>query len=298
MKGQRVSLVIVLVLLNYLIISTVWSAVSSNSSVAPTATRTPKPTFTYEAEARTYVTSTPTKQHTPGLAMALTPVQGSSPTLAPTNTPMPPTATTKPPTSVNTATASPAPATATPIPTATPVIHTVVEGEMLLAIAIDYDVTVDEIMQANDLSDDDFIYVGQELIIPVATPAPETTDEPAPVVPDTPAPIATSFVHIVKAGENLAWIADGYGITAEAIAEANGLNLSGIIFVGQRLIIPATPATATPGATSTGRTHTVQAGENLTWIAGKYGVSVEKLMRANGIANADAIYAGQVLIIP
>jgi len=42
----------------------------------------------------------------------------------------------------------------------------------------------------------------------------------------------------------------------------------------------------------------VQAGENLTWIAQRYGVSVTALMRANNITDPDTIYVGQQLIIP
>ena len=293
MKGRWVSLVVVLVLLNYLIISTVWNAVSNDSSAAPTATRTPKPTFTYEAEVRTYVTSTSTRPAS-AIAKALTPA--AKPTQAATSSPIPATATPEPPT--HTATPSVEPPTATPAPTATPVIHVVAEGEMLLAIAFDYDVTVDEIMQANEL-DSDLIYVGQELIIPLTTPEPTAeTTEPAPVVPETPKPSATSFVHIVTAGENLAWIADGYGVTVEAIAEANGISATDLIYVGQRLIIPSAPATPTPGPTGTGRTHAIQAGENLSWIAYEYDVSIEDLMRANDITDPDTIYIGQVLIIP
>jgi LysM repeat protein len=296
MKGRWVSLVVVLVLLNYLIISTVWNAVSHDSSSAPTATRTPKPTFTYEAEVRTYVTSTATPRPATGVARVLTPVVG--PTLAPTNTPVPSTATSVPPTP--TVTSSPAPATVTatitPAPTATPVIHVVAAGEMLLTIAIEYDISVEEIKQANEL-ESDLIYVGQELLIPQPMPNPEATGA-APVIAETPQPSATSFVHIVTVGENLAWIADRYAVTVEAIAEANGIKASDLIYVGQRLIIPATPATPTPGPTTTSRSHTIQAGESLSGIAYEYDVSIEDLMRANDISDPDTIYIGQVLIIP
>lgn len=44
--------------------------------------------------------------------------------------------------------------------------------------------------------------------------------------------------------------------------------------------------------------HIVQWGENLTWIAARYGTTVEAIMRANGIANPNRIYAGQRLIVP
>ena len=56
--------------------------------------------------------------------------------------------------------------TATPAPTAT--THVVVEGDTLSAIADQYGVTVEAIMEENDISDASLIFVGQELTIPAA----------------------------------------------------------------------------------------------------------------------------------
>ncbi len=44
--------------------------------------------------------------------------------------------------------------------------------------------------------------------------------------------------------------------------------------------------------------HQVSAGETLSAIAARYGVSVNDLVRANGLSNPDVIFAGQTLIIP
>ena len=301
MKGRWVSLVVVLVLLNYLIVSAVWSAVSKDSTAAPTATRTRKPTFTAEAEARIFVTATCTPKRSSALVVALTPVVEQPAMAVAISTSFPPTPLPTEFIPVATrATPTPAPSMATPLPSPTPVVHVVKAGEMLLVIANEYDVTVEAIMKANEL-DSDLIFVGQELTIPrdlSGTPT-EGVSTPAPILPEiTPVPIATSFVHIVRAGETLESIAAQYGVTVDDIAEANGLESTDLIYVDQRLIIPATGPTSTPGPTSTGRTHVIQAGENLTWIANEYGVAIEALMRANDITDADTIYIGQVLIIP
>ena len=59
------------------------------------------------------------------------------------------------------------------------------------------------------------------------------------------------------------------------------------------------PTTAqTPGATPTPIKHVVQADEALSLIAETYGVSVEEILRANGLENPDTIFAGQQLDIP
>ena len=51
-------------------------------------------------------------------------------------------------------------------------------------------------------------------------------------------------------------------------------------------------------ATGNGAEHVVQRGETLGRIAATYGVSVQAIMAANGIENANLIYEGQVLVIP
>ena len=64
------------------------------------------------------------------------------------------------------------------------------------------------------------------------------------------------------------------------------------------------PPTATPPTTTTTTTaacpvtHTVRAGENLYRIGLQYGMSWVPIAQANGLVNPNAIYAGQVLVIP
>jgi lipoprotein-anchoring transpeptidase ErfK/SrfK len=54
------------------------------------------------------------------------------------------------------------------------------------------------------------------------------------------------------------------------------------------------PPTATPGVTR----YTVQPGDNLTGIAARYGVNVDRLAQVNGITDPNMLFAGQVLVIP
>lgn len=55
--------------------------------------------------------------------------------------------------------------------------------------------------------------------------------------------------HTVKSGESLLGIASQYGVTAEALAAANGINNQNHVFVGQVLTIP--PSSIEPIATTT-----------------------------------------------
>ena len=45
-------------------------------------------------------------------------------------------------------------------------------------------------------------------------------------------------------------------------------------------------------------THRVRYGENLWWIAWRYGVTIQQIVDANNIPNRNRIYAGQTLTIP
>lgn len=52
------------------------------------------------------------------------------------------------------------------------------------------------------------------------------------------------------------------------------------------------------GGTTSGKSYTVQKGDTLSGIAGKYGTTVDKLVSLNGIKNKDLIYVGQVIKLP
>jgi hypothetical protein len=74
----------------------------------------------------------------------------------------------------------------------------------------------------------------------LTTPAPTPTATPAATATTTPTPtrVATPLVHVVVRGENLIAIAARYGVTVAAIKNANGITDPGLIYVGQRLVIP------------------------------------------------------------
>lgn len=122
------------------------------------------------------------------------------------------------------------------------------------------------------------------------------SESPQPVYgqgesPDTADPNVT--IHVVQRGENLYRIAISYGLTLDEIARVNGLANPSNIQVGQRLLIPLSPAPVILPPTK----HTVQPGENLQSIAGVYDVEIQTLVVLNGITNPDQLYVGQVLTI-
>jgi LysM repeat protein len=69
---------------------------------------------------------------------------------------------------------TPSPEPASPTPSG-PQTHVVQAGEFLSTIAPQYGVTVEEILAANDITDPNVIFPGQELIIPEPGSVPPTT---------------------------------------------------------------------------------------------------------------------------
>lgn len=61
---------------------------------------------------------------------------------------------------------------------------------------------------------------------------------------------------------------------------------------------PVTPSTTTASVPVTGNTYTVQAGDTLSLIAQRHGVSLQNLVTANNLSSVNQIYVGQVLNIP
>ncbi len=113
------------------------------------------------------------------------------------------------------------------------------------------------------------------------------------------APQRQGTVHIVQWGETLGIIAQRYGVTVSAIAQANGISNPNYIYAGQSLTIPtgtAPPAPAPPPGGTT--TYVVQRGDTLGAIAARYGTTVNELVALNGIMNPNLIYVGQVLKVP
>lgn len=109
---------------------------------------------------------------------------------------------------------------------------------------------------------------------------------------------------IVRSGDTLTAIARRHDLTIERLVALNGLRDPNRIFAGQRLRLEPAPAAPAPApaaaapAAAAARTHTVRAGEHLTGIARRYGVTISAITTANRIADPSRIYAGQRLAIP
>ena len=161
--------------------------------------------------------------------------------------------------------------------------HVVSKGETLSDIAVRYGTTVGALARANGLSDPNLIIAGTRLTISDGS--------------GSSASAVTGATHTVRAGETLWDLAQRFGTSVNALARANGISNPSLIVAGTKIAVSGgdgASATASMG----GATHTVQAGETLSDIAARFGVSVSSLARANGIQNPNLIVAGTSISIP
>ncbi len=103
-------------------------------------------------------------------------------------------------------------------------IHIVKSGDTISNISKFYSINKDLIIKLNNLKDENYIFVGQNLII---SELPENLKKQSNLV----------NYHIVQNGENLTEISNKYNLKVIDLIEINTLNNPDSIKVGQKLII-------------------------------------------------------------
>ncbi|MGB1286762.1 MAG: LysM peptidoglycan-binding domain-containing protein [Aggregatilineales bacterium] len=134
--------------------------------------------------------------------------------------------------------------------------YTVAAGDNLYRISLRFGVPMTALATANNLTNVNLIFVGQQLVIPgdggtaappAATPVPDTSTP-------TTNPPTTTGTYAVAPGDTLGRIAQRFGTTFQAIASANNIANPNLIFVGQVLNIPGADGTVTNPPPTTGNT--------------------------------------------
>ncbi|MCB8945453.1 MAG: lamin tail domain-containing protein [Ardenticatenaceae bacterium] len=113
-------------------------------------------------------------------------------------------------------------ATDTPEPEEGPPIHVVAPGDTLGNLSAFYDVPIEDIMAANDLTNADFLFVGQQLIIPIGglpTATPEPTSTATPNAP--PTPVATEPPEAGEVAIEIATVQGVGQLESEAVQIVN-----------------------------------------------------------------------------
>lgn len=191
-------------------------------------------------------------------------------------------------------TSSPTPPPPTRTPTPESVYHTVQAGEYPAIIAQEYGISVDTLLEVNQITDPTRLQIGQTLLIPV-TVTPTPARPPPTATPNaSPTPTPEPVYYTVQAGDTLTAIAAEYDTSVEAIMLANELADPQTLRVGQTLLIPPegvrfnTPTTV----------HEIENGDTLSRLAVMYGSTVDDILAANPGLEPAALRIGQKVIVP
>ncbi|MCU1520617.1 MAG: lytic transglycosylase [Arthrobacter sp.] len=206
---------------------------------------------------------------------------------------------------------APAPAAQPSAPASTGSSYTVKAGDTLGAIAARHGVQLSEVFGWNGLNMGSIIYPGQKIRLGAGTAAPAPAGPAAtPAAPAAPA--STGGSYTVTAGDTLGAIAARHGVRLSEVLGWNGLDVSSIIYPGQKIKTgagttapspsapaappaPVTPA-ATPAAPASG-SYTIKAGDTLSGIAARNGVKLADILSANRLTMSTVVYPGQKLVL-
>ena len=139
------------------------------------------------------------------------------------------------------------------------VVHSVQAYQTLSTIALAYRVSVDTILTLSQIGIDAPLQIGQKLIVRPSNITPSPTQRPlTPIEKITPAGDG-KYYHMVKSGENLAWIADLYKVSLKDLMSWNGVKASSVLQPNQKLLLLVTPpVTATPTPSLASATQTAR----------------------------------------
>ena len=103
--------------------------------------------------------------------------------------------------------------------------HIVKSGDTISSISKSYSINKDLIIKLNKLNDENYIYVGQNLII---TESAENSQQQSDLI---------NNYHIVQIGENLTEISNKYNLSLGYLKEINNLKNPDSLKVGQKLFL-------------------------------------------------------------
>ena len=151
--------------------------------------------------------------------------------------------------------------------------YIVKKGDSLYSIAKKYNISVEELKAANNLTSN-LLSIGQILVIPEIEKQPEDYS-----------------IYTVQKGDTLYGIANKYNTTVDDIIIYNNLSSTNLT-VGQKLLIPNVYTESDQYDT-----YIVQKGDSLYKIANEFNTTVTELMKINNLSS-NLLTIGQKLLIP
>lgn len=197
--------------------------------------------------------------------------------------------------------------------TAKPDVYVVQANDSLSGVANQFNLSVKQLAEYNDLSVSDGLFVGQKLQLKEPKNSRSTAKAEPKVVQANARRIATKS-YTVKRGEYLKLIADRYALSNQELAELTpGLTAGSNLMVGQKINVPtqdisvdevAETKTASKSEKATlsvsykTEGYKVQRGDTLSSIATKSKISLAELAELNNLKASSHVQLGQTLKVP
>ncbi|MAZ53552.1 MAG: peptidase M23 [Trueperaceae bacterium] len=163
------------------------------------------------------------------------------------------------------------------------VVRVVQPGDTIGGIAEKYNISIDVLMQYNDLVRT-VLQPGQILRLPYTRYQGGQADT-------APTPPPSFRQHTLMSGETLTEVVEKFGISLDALVGANpDLSSLDLLPVGVELLIPPVGAE--------GLLVTIQPGETLIDILGQYRINPVALARINGITGPNDLQPGMMIYLP
>ena len=176
--------------------------------------------------------------------------------------------------------------------------YTVKAGDSLSVIASRHKVSLAALLGANGMTASSLIMPGMTLTLPAGAVAPAATTN------SNPTTTTSAGTYTVKAGDSLSAIAARNRVTLAALLAANNLTATSLITPGMKLALPAgagAPSSSSSNGSSNvgaGGSYTVKAGDSLSKIAARNGVTLGALLTANNMTATSLITPGMTLALP
>lgn len=184
--------------------------------------------------------------------------------------------------------------------------YTVSSGDTLIGVANRLGVSVSSLADANNLSTNSQLRIGQRLSIPNG--ASQSNDKSTSSSPSAD----YKNTYSVRSGDTLIGLAKSYDVSVSDLASANDMNTNSQLRIGQRLKVPSRvgnsskniPSHSTSARNSevvrsnSSANYTVKSGDSLIGLANKYKMSVSKLAAANDLTTNAQLQIGQKIAIP
>jgi N-acetylmuramoyl-L-alanine amidase len=168
-------------------------------------------------------------------------------------------------------------------------LHTVAPGESLTSIASADHISITALAGANRLRADARLLAGAVLRIP----PPGTGIHGRAGSPPPP----TSHRYTVRLGDTLSGLAARDGVSISRLAALNHLRPNALLIAGGALRLPGAPPTSAPARPALGR-YVIAAGDTLSGLAAREGVSVRRLAALNHLRVNGLLIAGAALRLP